>query len=404
MTENFIGSKLLAAREEKGLSISDLSEITNIRKSYLLALEEENFDELPEAVYTKNFIKLSARALGIDSQELIQHYENKFQTEVIESSDNVPEYQDFSVPKKNSRISPLLIIFPLLALLLAAAAGLWFFNRDFVYKTFPQLAPKAVIQNNIDNDITTNTNTIDTSNPSNNLAASPSVDSNPDLLTTSSDSADNSLEGDSSNSSANLATVDGDSETVLNTEDSDSQVPELVAEVPETIKISIQTEPSGATVSIDNFVLAQTTPIVEAPISSGEKRNIVISLDGYTSYSSDTDLLADTNLEVVLEPIQTSEEASENSETIAVADNTTNNGIKITTTEDTWLEVYQGLARGQGKQLVYKVIKAGQEFNFDLPVYIHTGNASGVKISLNGKDLGKMGSSGEVLGRAYPKD
>ncbi|HHO55293.1 MAG TPA: DUF4115 domain-containing protein, partial [Trueperaceae bacterium] len=231
--------------------------------------------------------------------------------------------------------------------------------------------------------------------------------SNPDLLTTSSDSSDNSLEGDNSssnNSSENLATVDGDSETVLNTEDSDSQSPELTAEIPETIKISIQTEPSGATVNIDNFVLAQTTPIVEAPISSGEKRNIVISLDGYTSYSSDTDLLADTNLEVVLEPIQTSEEASENSETIAVADNTTNNGIKITTTEDTWLEVYQGLARGQGKQLVYKVIKAGQEFNFDLPVYIHTGNASGVKISLNGKDLGKMGSSGEVLGRAYPKE
>ncbi len=414
MAENFIGSKLLHAREEKGLSIKDVSEMTNIRKSYLIALEEENFEELPETVYTKNFIKLYARALGIDNQELVEHYESNFQTTPTENTTNVPEYRDFSVTKKSSRISPLLIILPLLALLLAAAAGLWFFNRDFVYKTFPQLAPSPIVlddsSNTNSNNISTNTSSDSTTTVADTAATDTSdTDSIPNLLSDGSDSnsatdtsADNqelALNTNDSENTSEANNLEASANTDSNTDTQNSQIP---AEIPETIKISIKTEPSGATVSIDNFVLAQTTPLKQAPISSGEKRNLVVSLDGYISYDENLDLYQDTNLEIVLEPVQSSIENTEDATATVASSEAT--AIKILTTEDTWLEVYQGTARGEGKELVYKVINAGREFNFDLPVYIHTGNAGGVRISINGKDIGKMGSSGEVLGKFYPKE
>ncbi|MFW5809915.1 MAG: helix-turn-helix domain-containing protein, partial [Halanaerobium sp.] len=70
-----LGSLLKKARQEKGLSLDDIQEKTKIRKKYLEAIEENNFDLLPGKVYLKVFIKGYAREVDLNYQELLKNFE-----------------------------------------------------------------------------------------------------------------------------------------------------------------------------------------------------------------------------------------------------------------------------------------------------------------------------------------
>ncbi|KRK72601.1 helix-turn-helix domain-containing protein [Lacticaseibacillus nasuensis] len=73
-----IGQKLRAARIEKGYTLDDLQQITKIQKRYLIAIEEGNFDQLPGDFYVRAFIKQYAETVGIDSDALL----NQFQQDI----------------------------------------------------------------------------------------------------------------------------------------------------------------------------------------------------------------------------------------------------------------------------------------------------------------------------------
>ncbi|MEN2985678.1 MAG: helix-turn-helix domain-containing protein, partial [Thermodesulfovibrionaceae bacterium] len=63
-------------RLELGKTIEEISNETKIKKSYLLAIEESKFDELPIEVYSKSYIKTYAQLLGIDPQKKLAEYDN----------------------------------------------------------------------------------------------------------------------------------------------------------------------------------------------------------------------------------------------------------------------------------------------------------------------------------------
>lgn len=63
-------------RENRGVSLEDLFQKTRVRVVYLQAIENKEFDLLPVPVYARNFIKIYAKALGIDSEPLIKEYED----------------------------------------------------------------------------------------------------------------------------------------------------------------------------------------------------------------------------------------------------------------------------------------------------------------------------------------
>jgi cytoskeleton protein RodZ len=65
-----------ATREALGLSLADVFQRTRISVAYLQAIENNDFHLLPVSVYTKNFIKTYARALGIDSKPILINYED----------------------------------------------------------------------------------------------------------------------------------------------------------------------------------------------------------------------------------------------------------------------------------------------------------------------------------------
>ena len=85
-------------REEKGFSVSEVSESLRISRGYIEAIENKNFDELPEPVYAAGFIKNYARFLGLDEHEAVAEY--KRETQVIEEHISLPAHS--KVKKKSS--------------------------------------------------------------------------------------------------------------------------------------------------------------------------------------------------------------------------------------------------------------------------------------------------------------
>jgi cytoskeletal protein RodZ len=75
-TPNSNSPDLKAAREEKGLSLEDVFSKTRVRVAYLQAIENREFHLLPVPVYTKNFIKIYTRFLGVDGESIIKDYDD----------------------------------------------------------------------------------------------------------------------------------------------------------------------------------------------------------------------------------------------------------------------------------------------------------------------------------------
>ncbi len=63
-----MGELLREARHRKGISVDEAEVQTRIRKKYLLALEEEDYPQLPEPVYARGFLQIYAEYLGIDPE------------------------------------------------------------------------------------------------------------------------------------------------------------------------------------------------------------------------------------------------------------------------------------------------------------------------------------------------
>lgn len=68
------GDKFRKAREAKGISLDDASNVTKIGARMLQAIEEEHFDLLPGGVFNKGFIRAYAKHLGLDAEEAVTDY------------------------------------------------------------------------------------------------------------------------------------------------------------------------------------------------------------------------------------------------------------------------------------------------------------------------------------------
>jgi cytoskeletal protein RodZ len=66
-----LGELLHTAREEKGLSLSEAEQATRIRSSYLQAIEDEDFAQLPHPAYIRGFVRNYATFLGVDPDQAL---------------------------------------------------------------------------------------------------------------------------------------------------------------------------------------------------------------------------------------------------------------------------------------------------------------------------------------------
>jgi cytoskeleton protein RodZ len=66
-----LGERFRAAREARGMSLSDVAEQIRIRSLYLAAIEEEKWGAIGAPVYVRGFLRTYARFLGLDPEEAV---------------------------------------------------------------------------------------------------------------------------------------------------------------------------------------------------------------------------------------------------------------------------------------------------------------------------------------------
>jgi cytoskeletal protein RodZ len=68
------GRYLKACREDLGMSLEQIEDITKIRKPILLAIEQEEINDLPDDIFVKGFLRAYALALRVDGADLVNRY------------------------------------------------------------------------------------------------------------------------------------------------------------------------------------------------------------------------------------------------------------------------------------------------------------------------------------------
>src|SRR3954447_1453998 len=76
-----LGEKLRQAREEQGISISEVAENTRISPHYIKSIEGDDYKPLPGGIFNKGFIKSYAKYIGVDENEALQDYSNLVATQ-----------------------------------------------------------------------------------------------------------------------------------------------------------------------------------------------------------------------------------------------------------------------------------------------------------------------------------
>ena len=371
---NRLGRTLREAREDKDLELRDLAEITSVRLTHLEALEAGDYQRLPEEVYSKNFVKLYAQAVGLDPARMLLLYghERRALTGIAHTpgaalelplEPPTPRFGPFlSSALDNPRLTRALgLLLTLLLVVGVVLAALWAFNGLFA--TTQVVTPEA---------------TQDATAPG---AGEPRAAASEPATAAPAETQE----------TRTPAPLPLPATTAAGT------TPDGAAQPPADaiVLLSLRTTPPSAQVSIDGYRFGQS-PIMDAPVRTGT-RTVRVERGGYRPFERTLELNRDRHLNIELLP----KGALTGAGTLQVpAQTNTQAEVTLTVTAEAWLEVYAGSARGDGERLVYKIVQPGETFSFDVPVYIFTGNAGGVIVAC-GDTAEPLGASGAVVGAVY---
>ncbi len=132
-----LGDRLRAARLAKGVSLEEAAAATRIRRSALQSLENDDFDTLPAAVYTRGFLLNYARYLGLIPEEILEEFDHQ-QRAGTEFSIAAPQDE----PVRQSSIFSSKLLW---TIVLVIALGVFL---NFVYQEFLSAGPAPVASEN----------------------------------------------------------------------------------------------------------------------------------------------------------------------------------------------------------------------------------------------------------------
>ncbi len=131
-----IGELLKSTREAKGITLEKAEEDTKIRKRYLEALEEGNYDIIPGRVYARGFLRNYSNYLGLDQDEIMIEY--KLLGMPVKDEYSRTDIQASLNRARSSRRSGKKTYLLTVGVAVLAIATLMFYN--FVYKNTTETA------------------------------------------------------------------------------------------------------------------------------------------------------------------------------------------------------------------------------------------------------------------------
>ena len=136
------GSALQIAREAKNMTVEDAARQLRLGTHQILALEQDNFAKLPNAMITRGFLRNYARLLDIDAAPLLLAYRLKMpdtgQTKLSLTSEHI-------AIKNTNKKSYLAYLFIALVVILGSAA--WWLYVDENKSPINSTTDQVVVQN-----------------------------------------------------------------------------------------------------------------------------------------------------------------------------------------------------------------------------------------------------------------
>jgi len=125
MTKGTFGESLKREREMRGVTLDEISAATRIATRFLVAIENEQWDQLPGGVFNRGFVRAVAHYLGLDEENIVAEY-------VLAAGDrqSVPVWT--GTPPVVTPEKPWLLWVLAAVVLALLVAGGWFGTRKLV--------------------------------------------------------------------------------------------------------------------------------------------------------------------------------------------------------------------------------------------------------------------------------
>lgn len=363
-----LGSLLKKAREEKGLSIDDIQNETKIRKKYLEAIEENNFDILPGKVYLKVFVKGYARKVGLNYQELLNKYEVLNIKEEKESNLQKNYLNGTKVPggsKNKVRKNPFKIIFIVLLILFLGAAAVY--TYQYINNSEIRLLNQQSSQ--IEN-VEENSQLLEVED--NNTDAASEVEEESDIS-----------EESAGNSSSNISDRD------VNYSDNDESNYNLL----ESFDSGVLTEENTEIIDQNNFNELEGLDSQE----QNKISEIIISEEFNNQQENEENIENETLTGEEQTAVDTVNSGNNEEVPVDKAENqdeaVLDNSIEILASDTVWVTVDV-----DGANAFSGILEAGdlQEFEVEDRLYIKIGNGNAITAQMRGESYGPWAGNGEI--------
>lgn len=125
-----VGEYLKSVRESRGLQLEEAARVTRISKSYLAAIEEGNFEKLPNPAYIKGFLRLYAGFLSLSGDDVVQRYESSLPPVSRPQPEHRKEGPGVEIVERAKLGGPGRWVIPALLLVLVVLAAIFLADQE----------------------------------------------------------------------------------------------------------------------------------------------------------------------------------------------------------------------------------------------------------------------------------
>ncbi len=133
--DSTLGEHLRHAREQRGITLRELSDQTRISRRHLEAIEQDDYKQLPGGIFNRSFIKSFARAVGFSEDEALTLYAATTRARGDAPEEDAPLRQPSRIytdgaSSRSPLVTALLSLLILTIISLGVYAGLHYYRRD----------------------------------------------------------------------------------------------------------------------------------------------------------------------------------------------------------------------------------------------------------------------------------
>ena len=119
LPEDMPGAQLKKARERKQLSTQEVADVLNLKHSFVLKMEIDQYDSLPGETFVRGYLRAYAKLVGVNPEKLLDTYNHAFKEDAkleqrYRPADTIKPQRSFSDPL--IKYTTLVVIAALIAL------------------------------------------------------------------------------------------------------------------------------------------------------------------------------------------------------------------------------------------------------------------------------------------------